>query len=108
MRSKVSALFAAAAVAGSLFVAAPAATAAENDETGADRAASCVQLVRFWEKGFNRMVEVKNTCSQTACFTVTVAARKDPKFSIGGNRQESFSYGGKLWSRGSGIKNVGC
>ncbi|MFJ9133322.1 hypothetical protein ACIRRT_09665 [Streptomyces sp. NPDC102256] len=72
------------------------------------QAAGCVTVVRWYNKRFNRMVEVKNSCARTACFSVTVAARRDPDLSIGKNKKESFAYGGVAWTKGSGIKNKAC
>ena len=72
------------------------------------QAARCVTVVRWYNKRFNRMVEVKNSCARKACFSVTVAARRDPDFSIGRNKKESFAYGGVAWTKGSGVKNKAC
>ncbi|MER5468763.1 hypothetical protein [Streptomyces sp. NPDC002685] len=72
------------------------------------QASNCVTVVRWYNKRFNRLVEVKNSCSHKACFSVTVAARRDPDFSIGKNKKESFVYGGIAWTKGSGIKNKAC
>ncbi|MEU0780040.1 hypothetical protein ABZ341_00485 [Streptomyces sp. NPDC006173] len=51
---------------------------------------------------------MKNSCARKACFSVTVAARRDPDLSIGKNKKESFAYGGVAWTKGSGIKNKAC
>ncbi|MEU1484132.1 hypothetical protein [Streptomyces sp. NPDC005752] len=70
--------------------------------------ASCVTVSK-WSTGANdRYVTVKNSCASTKCFTVTMALRTDPKFSIGANKTQEFRYGGMLGVSGTGIKNVGC
>ncbi|MET9512138.1 hypothetical protein ABZX62_27460 [Streptomyces flavidovirens] len=70
--------------------------------------AQCVKVVRFYNKRFNRVVEVKNSCERKACFTVTVPARRDPQFAVGAKKKQSFQYGGIAWTKGTGVKNVAC
>jgi hypothetical protein len=72
------------------------------------RAANCVKMLDRYNEGFGRYIKVKNSCSRTACFSVTVAADRDPKFSIGPNKTQSFRYGGIAWTEASGIKNIDC
>ncbi|WP_254711934.1 hypothetical protein [Streptomyces sp. TRM64462] len=93
-------------VGGAAAVAAP--QGAAGAATIATAQADCVKVVRWYNSRSNRMVEVRNNCARTACFTVTLDWRKDPKFSIGPNRQDSFRYAGTLWTKGTGIKNVAC
>ncbi|MFD4243179.1 hypothetical protein ACFWP3_16510 [Streptomyces sp. NPDC058525] len=112
MRKSITAGLAAAAAFTSLSVLSPSATAATGSTQAAEpvatSAAACVQLVNFHTDWPSRYVTVSNTCGYTACFSVTVAAKADPEFSIGGSRQQTFRYGGALWTEGSGIKNIGC
>ncbi|MFJ7298450.1 hypothetical protein [Streptomyces sp. NPDC099088] len=113
MRRTVALATVATALAGSLAGFGGQAMAASNGTAprvsqASSQAAGCVTVVRWYNKRFNRMVEVKNSCARTACFSVTVAARRDPDFSIGKNKKESFAYGGVAWTKGSGIKNKAC
>ncbi|MGW1882945.1 hypothetical protein [Streptomyces sp. NPDC001970] len=113
MRKSMAIATAATALVGSLgafgaqVVAAPR-DGASNMTQVSPRAAGCVSVVRWYNERFNRMVEVKNTCARKACFSVTVAASRDPEFAIGANKKQSFRYGGIAWTKGSGIKNIGC
>jgi hypothetical protein len=113
MRKAVAMATAATAFAGSLVgfgtqaIAAPASTAPIASQASAT-AAECVTVVRWYNKRFNRYVEVKNSCARKACFSVTVAARRDPQFSIGANKKQSFRYGGIAWTKGTDIKNKPC
>ncbi|MCY0948281.1 hypothetical protein [Streptomyces sp. H27-S2] len=111
MRKSITSGLVAAAALGSLSVFSPTAMAAADAAEvlpTPTAAASCVQVVRWYSNWPDKLVEVKNTCGSTACFSVTVAANRDPEFSIGANRQQSFRYGGALWTSGTGIKNIGC
>ncbi|MEU1279166.1 hypothetical protein [Streptomyces sp. NPDC005805] len=109
MRKAAGAVAAAAVAFGSMVFTAPSAIAApQGPQETAAAPAKCVKVVRFYSKRFNRLVEVENTCARKACFSVTVAARRDPEFAIGANKKESFRYGGTLWTQGTGIKNIGC
>ncbi|MEV6679609.1 hypothetical protein AB0N09_22540 [Streptomyces erythrochromogenes] len=112
MRRSITSGLAAAAAAASLAAISPSAIAATVPTQVAEPApastAACVELVGFYTDWPDRFVTVRNNCGSTACFSVTVAANRDPKFSIGGNRQQSFRYGGALWTQGTGIKNIGC
>ncbi|MEU9773426.1 MULTISPECIES: hypothetical protein [unclassified Streptomyces] len=109
MRKAVATAFAVVALLGSAGTYAPAAMAAGASQEAAVAAqADCVKVKRWYSKRFNRMVDVENTCARKVCFTVTVAARKDPLFAIGAKKKESFRYGGTLWTKGTGIKNVAC
>ncbi|MGW7286784.1 hypothetical protein ACWGH4_14995 [Streptomyces sp. NPDC054847] len=111
MRKAATTALAAATIFGAVGMLAPAAVAAPQaavQETATARVADCVKVVRWYNQRFNRMVEVENTCSRKACFSVTVAARRDPEFSIGSNKKASFRYGGIAWTKGSGIKNISC
>ncbi|NNJ03519.1 hypothetical protein HHX38_05140 [Streptomyces sp. PKU-MA01144] len=92
---------------GTQAIAAPAPTGPVASQASAE-AAKCVVVVRWYTKRFSRYVEVKNSCARKACFSVTVAARRDPQFSIGPNRQQSFQYGGIAWTKGTDIKNKSC
>ncbi|MBQ0995909.1 hypothetical protein [Streptomyces sp. RK62] len=83
-------------------VAAPQEPAAQADRAG------CVKMLDRYNQGMNRYIKVKNSCSRKACFSVTVAARRDPEFSIGANKTQSFRYGGALWTKATGIKNISC
>ncbi|MEW2259221.1 hypothetical protein [Streptomyces sp. NPDC047869] len=74
----------------------------------APQAATCVKVVKWYNKRFDRYVRVKNSCGHKVCFSVTVAAARDPEFSIGARRTDDFSYGGIAWSKGSGIKQISC
>ncbi|MDK1474827.1 hypothetical protein QNO07_15600 [Streptomyces sp. 549] len=74
----------------------------------APQAAACVTVVDWYSEKSGRYVKVKNSCARTACFSVTMALRKDPSFSIGANKTASFRYGGTLGVKGSGIKNKAC
>ncbi|MFB8414554.1 hypothetical protein ACFC63_03420 [Streptomyces albidoflavus] len=82
------------------------ADAGEHAEARA--AAACVTVVKWSSEKSSRYVTVKNSCSTKKCFSVTIALRKDPKFAIGGKKQQKFRYGGTLGNKGTGIKNVGC
>ncbi|QNS04114.1 hypothetical protein [Streptomyces xanthii] len=53
-------------------------------------------------------MRVQNTCGHKVCFSVTVAARRDPQFSIKANKTEDFRYGGTLWAKGTGLKRISC
>ncbi|UYQ64410.1 hypothetical protein [Streptomyces peucetius] len=110
MRKTVTTAIAAATIFGSMGMLAPTAVAAAPAERQSvtARAADCVKVVRWYSKRFDRMVEVENKCSRKACFSVTVAARRDPEFAIGANKKQSFRYSGTLWTKGTGIKNIGC
>ncbi|MEU6296443.1 hypothetical protein [Streptomyces erythrochromogenes] len=112
MRKTIASGLVAAAALGTLSGISPAAVAATGDAGAAavpaGAAASCVEVVRWYTNWPDKFVEVKNNCGSTACFSVTVAAKRDPEFSIGAYRQQSFRYGGALWTSGTGIKNIGC
>lgn len=109
MRKSITSGLVAVAALGSMGLFNPTAVAATGPaEAEAAPMASCVQVVRWYTQKWDKKVEVKNSCGYKVCFTVTVAARKDPAFSIGANRQESFRYGGSLWTTGTGIKVIGC
>ncbi|MFG2576126.1 hypothetical protein [Streptomyces sp. NPDC048481] len=91
---------------------ASAASAAPSSQAGGASdvsvTASCLKVLDWYNSGTGRYVKVKNSCGHKACFSVTVAARSDPDFSIGANKTESFRYGGILWTEGSGIKEKNC
>ncbi|MFJ3724942.1 hypothetical protein ACIPYQ_20575 [Streptomyces sp. NPDC090045] len=112
MRKSITSGLVAAAALGCLSALSPAAMAAtgaaEVSSAPTVAAASCVEVVRWYTNWPDKFVEVKNNCGSTACFSVTVAANRDPEFSIGAYRQQSFRYGGALWTSGTGIKNIGC
>ena len=107
MRRFISGIAAAAALGGSLtFIGATQAVA--GPEATESARAGCVKMLDRYNKRFNRYIKVKNTCGRKACFSVTVAARRDPEFSIGPNKTDEFRYGGIAWTKASGIKNIGC
>ncbi|MER6393554.1 hypothetical protein ABT236_34470 [Streptomyces sp. NPDC001523] len=112
MRKSITSGLLVAAALGSLSVLSPVAVAAtgtaEEASVATPAAASCVEVVRWYTDWPDKFVEVKNNCGSKACFSVTVAANRDPVFSIGAYRQQSFRYGGALWTSGTGIKNIGC
>ncbi|MEU4044280.1 hypothetical protein ACK389_30765 [Streptomyces antibioticus] len=111
MRKFVSGIAAMVALSGSLGVLGATQAVAQPQAAQAAQAvqaADCVKLVDTYTKRFNRYVKVKNSCARTACFSVTVAARRDPEFSIGRNKTQSFAYGGVLWTEASGVKNIDC
>ncbi|MGW5732569.1 MULTISPECIES: hypothetical protein [Streptomyces] len=68
----------------------------------------CVSVKKWYNKRFNRMVRVKNACGYKVCFSVTVAASRDPEFAIGARKTEDFRYSGIAWTKGTGIKRVSC
>ena len=107
MRRFVGGIAAVVALGGSLsFVGATQAVA--EPQAAPQARAACVKMVDRYNEGFNRYIKVKNSCGRKACFSVTVAARRDPEFSIGAHKTESFRYGGTLWTEASGIKNISC
>lgn len=107
MRKFASVVFVSAMLGGSLAMAAGQAAAVENEGVES-RAAACVTAVGWSSEGSSRYVTVKNSCSSTKCFSVTMAFRTDPEFSVGANKQQKFRYGGTLGVEGTGIKNIGC
>jgi hypothetical protein len=110
MRKFVSGILATVALSGSLGLvgATQAVAAPQGAEQVRAAQASCVKLLDRYNKDFNRYVKVKNTCGRKACFSVTVAASRDPEFSIGAHKTDSFRYGGIAWTKASGIKNIAC
>ncbi|MFH8488646.1 hypothetical protein [Streptomyces longisporoflavus] len=68
----------------------------------------CVSVKKWYTKRFNRMVRVKNSCGYKVCFSVTVAASRDPEFAIGARKTQDFRYGGIAWTKGTGVKRVSC
>ncbi|MEV6753981.1 hypothetical protein [Streptomyces sp. NPDC051214] len=68
----------------------------------------CVSPKKWYNKRFNRMVRVKNSCGYKVCFSVTMAASRDPEFAIGARKTEDFRYGGIAWTKGTGLKRVSC
>lgn len=110
MRKFMGSILAATAMVGALGISSGQATAAPQGgraEAG-PQAASCVKALKWYNSGFNRYVTVKNSCNHKVCFSVTVAARRDPEFSIGARKTDDFSYGGILWTEGTGIKQISC
>lgn len=121
MRKFASAALMTTAVVGSLGLAASEAAAAVapqgrmsvatvTEERAQDVAlqATCVKPKKWFNSGSGRYVRVQNTCGGKVCFSVTVAARRDPQFSIKANKTEDFRYGGILWTKGTGLKRIGC
>ena len=112
MRKAVAMATAATALVGSLGAFGTQAVAAPREAgvsaTQVSAQAKCVTVVRWYSERSNRKVAVKNSCSRKACFSVTLDYRKDPKFAIGAKTKGSFRYAGTLWSKGTGIKNIGC
>lgn len=116
MRRIMGSILAATAIAGVLGVSSGQATAAprivhaesEAQAGSVSQAASCVKALKWYNKRFNRYVTVKNSCGHKVCFSVTVAARRDPDFSIGARKTDDFNYGGILWTEGSGLKQISC
>ncbi|MGW7663200.1 hypothetical protein [Streptomyces sp. NPDC054756] len=111
MHKFVSAVVATVALGASVgFTGATQAVAAPQESADAAQAtrAGCVKMVDRYNRGMNRYIKVKNSCAHKACFSVTVAARKDPEFSIGARKTESFRYSGILWTEATGIKNISC
>ncbi|QOV35518.1 hypothetical protein IM697_36540 [Streptomyces ferrugineus] len=111
MRRFVSGFAAAVALSGSLgLVGATQAVAGPQFAEAAQstRAANCVKMLDRYNQRLNRYIKVKNSCARKACFSVTVAARRDPEFSIGANKTQSFRYGGAFWTEATGIKNISC
>ncbi|MFE2628880.1 hypothetical protein ACFXDP_13220 [Streptomyces sp. NPDC059374] len=111
MHKFISAVVATVALGASVgFTGATPAVAAPQGSADAAQAtrAGCVKMLDLYDQGWNRYVKVKNSCGHKACFSVTVAARRDPEFSIGARKTDSFRYGGILWTEASGIKNISC
>lgn len=65
-------------------------------ETPVAAQADRVKVERRYGRRFNRVVGVESACARRACFTVTVAARKDPLSASRATKKESFRYGGTL------------
>lgn len=108
MRKLASLAVTAVVLGGSLAFTAGQATASTTAAESVQPLASCVTVTKWSDGKTGRYVTVKNSCSSTKCFTVTMAFRTDPKFSIGANKTQEFRYGGMLGVSGTGIKNVGC
>ncbi|BDH69295.1 hypothetical protein AB0F32_08420 [Streptomyces albidoflavus] len=108
MRKFTSAVTTTALLCGSIGLAAGQAAAATGESAESQAAAACVTVVKWSSEKSSRYVTVKNSCSTKKCFTVTIALRTDPQFTVGAKKQEKFRYGGTLGNKGTGIKNVAC